>query len=70
MAQTDHFLKGCKPAIGWVTSFTLLYSDKQIIYRNCVADKRNVLRQTPSSSEVAIGAAPFPVATEIVTMRL
>lgn len=49
--------------------FTLLYSDKQHLYRNCVADASSVLRRTPASSEVAIGAARFPVATEISTMR-
>ena len=44
LAQTDHFLKFFSPAFRWMTSFTLLYSNKQIIYRNCVADERNVLR--------------------------
>ena len=69
LAQTDHPLKGCKSAVGQITFFILLNSDKQTIYRNCVADASTVLRRTPSSSEVAIGAAPFPVATEIATMR-
>ena len=49
--------------------FSLLNSDKQTIYRNCEADAITVLRRTSSSSEVAIGAARFPVATEISTMR-
>ena len=49
--------------------FTPLYSDKQIIYRNYIPVAGTVLRRTPTSSEVAIGAALFPVATEIATMR-
>ena len=56
-----------QPSDGW--HFSLLNSDKQTIYRNCEADASTVLRGTPSSSEVAIDAARFPVATEIATMR-
>ena len=56
-----------QPSGGWHFYPTVLRWTDHL--RNCLADERNVLRRLPASSEVAIGAARFPVATEIATMR-